>query len=169
MVAADATRFAEILNGLASMKPGKELTREALKLWWNAMQAWTIDDFADAAGQLAMKVEFMPSPFHFDQLRRSGEKTPGEAWADAVARSPHWRTGRQWGDRIERAARCVGGYQTIAMADIETSLPHIERRFLKHYEELCDVEETRKALPNIAVPALEERAVGRLGYDGDEE
>ena len=160
MLPTDRPEFLRTLNGLAAIK-GKELTPEALSLWWSAMAAWSIEDFKAAASHLAGEMEWMPQPFHFNQLRKAGELTPGEAWLRVL-------NGAQLepGSRAYRAAQIVGGQQAIRHADIETALPHIQRRFLTAYEELSDVDGVREALPQIAAPEVAKRIGGgfaRLG------
>lgn len=144
--------FLKVLIGLAAIKPGcGELTDEALDLWWASMSSWSLVDFKKAAAHLIASCEFMPSPYHFEQLRRAGEKTPSEAWAIAL------RACRDWSDpsklpsgRIARAAACVGGFRAIGFTDIK-ELPWVQKRFIEAYEELGDVEPVRYALPSIAV------------------
>jgi hypothetical protein len=150
MQSSDLARFGEILNGLAAIKPGKELTKAALKIWWNAMQEWTIEEFAAAATHLASSVEFMPSPFHFEQLRKAGRPTADEAWQIALERCKHWRTPAEARDTVDRTAAAIGGYSTIALANQKTALPHVQRRFLEAYDKIDSACDVRKALPRIA-------------------
>src|SRR5690349_13020064 len=75
MQPADRKKFIEVLTGLAAMKPGGKLTPESIELFWNAMQDWALEDFVAAANHLARSHEFMPNPYHFEQLRRAGELT----------------------------------------------------------------------------------------------
>jgi hypothetical protein len=149
MQATDRKKFVATLAGLAAVKPGKELTPEALEIWWSSMRGWTIEEFVTAASHLASSVEFMPSPFHFEELRKATKPTVGEAWTEALRRCPQWRAGKVWDDAIERAVMAIGGYRAIAMADLESALPHIERRFKEAYEEQDDVETVRQALPHL--------------------
>ena len=144
MKPSDKLAFGAVLNGLAAIKPGKALTPEALELWWNAMQPWELADFKAAASHLASSVEFMPSPFHFAQLRKAAQPTAGEAWERVLrgdALEPNSREGR--------AARIVGGQYAIRHANLERDVPHIQRRFIEAYDELAEVDETREALPRI--------------------
>ena len=142
----DRAEFLRTLKGVAAIK-GKELTPEALSVWWSAMAAWSIEDFKAAASHLVSTCQFMPTPYDFAQLRKAGESTGGEAWLEVLS-------GRALvpGSRAARAAAIVGGQQAIRHADIETALPHIQRRFLTAYEELSDVDVVREALPQIAAP-----------------
>lgn len=145
MLQTDQGEFLRVIEGLAAIKPGGNLTPEALDLWWCAMRGWSIEDFRSAASHLARSVEFMPSPFHFEQLRRAGELTAGEAWVKVLSGETLEPDSREW-----RAARVVGGQRAIRMADIERDLPHIQRRFMDAYEELTDVDATRIALPQFS-------------------
>lgn len=156
----DKRKFLEIINGMAALKPGKPLTPQALDLFWNAMRAWTIAEFEAAANHLMQTVEFMPNPFHFEQLRRASEPTAAEAWLEAGTRAANRRFKQYPNDRISRAVACIGGLDRIAMSDIERDLPHIQRRFMEAYAELTDVEQVREALPQIAkLPAQFESAL----------
>jgi hypothetical protein len=146
----DRKKFLETLNGLATIKPGKDLTPAALELWWAAMRDWPIEEFTAAASHLARSVEFMPSPFHFEQLRKAGKPTADEAWRIALKRCKDWRAPRETQDAVDEAAASIGGYRSIALADIEIALPHVQRRFLEAYSGIAAVSEVRAALPTIA-------------------
>lgn len=150
MQPSDRKKFLETLNGLAAIKPGKELTPAALELWWASMRDWPIGEFVAAAEHLACSIEFMPSPFHFAQLRKAGQLTPDEAWRMALERCLAWRTPRDTQDAVDESAAAIGGYRGIALADIETALPHVQRRFLEAYEKIAAASEVRAALPTIA-------------------
>lgn len=140
----DRSEFVRVLNGLAAIK-GKDLTPEALSLWWSAMLRWSIEDFKAAASHLVSACQFMPSPYDFEQLRKAGEPTPGEAWERVLSGAR-----LEPGSRTERAARIVGGQYAIRHANVEKDLPFIERRFKEAYEDLSDVDHVREALPQIA-------------------
>lgn len=149
----DDLEFARVLNGLAVVKTGAKLTKEALAIWFNAFQSWSIEDFTAAASHFVMAVQWMPNPYHFEQLRRAGEPTAGEAWKIANDNCLSWRTGASAaGELIDRVVRMVGGYRAIALADQDHALPHIERRFKEAYAELAAREPIRDALPQIAKP-----------------
>lgn len=155
MNAVDKPRFVAVLVGLATVKPGKGLTPEALDIWWNAMQAWSLDDFRAAASHLARSLAFMPSPFDFEQLRKASRPNAAEAWAAALEHVRHGRWRREAAPpAIERAVRALGGWPVIAMSE-EAKLHFLERRFAEIYDGLQDVEDVRTALPGIAPrPAL---------------
>lgn len=154
MQPADRIAFVEILNGLALTKPPyAKLLPEALTLWWNSMRDWSIDDFRSAANHLARSVEFMPNPYHFEQLRKAGRETAGEAFQRArqIVRSlfPREYSSHQSGDpRLDAAIRACGGYEALAMCTTE-SIGFFENRFREHYESITDAEDVRGALPNL--------------------
>ena len=164
-----------ILNGLAAIKPHSKLTPEAYELWWLSMQDWSLEDFRDAAARLAKTVQFMPTPFDFEQLRKAGRPTAGEAWVTALdsvrtAWTPAGFAGGSSGEPlIDQAVRAIGGYQAIAQCD-ETKLHYLERRFAEIYDDLQDADDTRRALPSITGhPALEQDerpGLKRLMNDG---
>lgn len=140
----DRTEFLRVLNGLAAIK-GKELTPEALSIWWQSMANWSLDEFKAAASHLATAHEWMPNPFHFEQLRRAGEPTASEAWLQVL----HGHK-LEAGSRVARAAAVVGGQQAVRMANLEKDVPHMQRRFKEAYDELTEVDQAREALPQIA-------------------
>lgn len=143
MNATDKQNFVAVLVGLSAIKPGKGLTPEAIEVWWMAMRDWDLADFRDAAALLTKTCQFMPSPYDFEQIRKAGELTAGEAWELALSGAL-----LEPGSRTERAARICGGQTHIRHADIERDLPHIQRRFMEIYDELIDVDSARQALPN---------------------
>lgn len=153
----DRTEFARVLNGLAAIKR-VDLTPEALGLWWLAMARWTLEDFKAAATELVRTLKFMPGPNDFEDLRKAGRMTPGEAWALALTA---WDTGVRnvvtgefsgstSGDPlVDAVVRMIGGYSVLAKSTDE-QLAFIERRFCEHYETLQDSADVRGALPQIA-------------------
>jgi hypothetical protein len=148
MLAADKPEFARILNGLATIKPGAKLTAEGLELFWMALSSWSIQDFRAAAAQLARTSEFFPNPYHFEQLRKAGRLSAGEAWAEvrAIVRAG----GEMHGDPVvDATVRVLGGYRALGMTASD-QMQFLERRFAEHYEDIGDREDTREALPAIA-------------------
>lgn len=151
----DKPQFLAVLNGLAAVKPGAKLTPEGLDVWWSSFTDWTIEDFRAAAAQLAKSSEFMPNPYHFEQLRKASRMTSGEAWAAALE---HARNG--YGDesaapkdpRIAAAVRAIGGYYAIAMSKTD-STHFLEKRFCEHYEAIGDAEDVRESVPQLAGPS----------------
>ena len=154
MLDTDKSEFVKTLMGLAAIKPGGNmLTKESYEIWWNAMRDWPIEEFKSAASHLAKAVEFMPSPFQFNQLRKAQEHTPGEAWAIALSACKRWRNPDDLPKgRVAEAVRAIGGWKALAMADTEKDNPFLERRFSKAYEQLQDVEDARLALPHFSEP-----------------
>jgi hypothetical protein len=147
MQPADKRKFLEIVNGMAAIKPGKPLTPAALDLFWNSMRRWSLDEFEQAANHLMTSVEFMPNPFHFEQLRKAGQKTAGEAWVGVLNGSALVP-----GSREARAAQVCGGQFAIRHANVERELPFMQRRFMEIYDELSEVDVVRDALPGIVDP-----------------
>jgi hypothetical protein len=148
---ADYPEFCAIIGGFAELR-GKELSAPALALYFRAMQDWLIEDFREAALYLLKNCEWMPLPHHFEALRKKGKRTADEAWSIALAACSSWSTSNTCGDAvIDRVVATIGGYQTIAHANVETALPHVQRRFLTAYEEISqatDVRATLTQLPN---------------------
>lgn len=146
----EGDRFRNLLRGMGRMY-GQEPDALVLDAYWIALRDWEFSDFQAAAAHLMATAQFMPRPAEFNALRRAGEPTPAEAWSVALPGCKHWRTPEQLPNgRIARAAAAVGGFRAIAMSDVESDLPHVQRRFLDAYEELTDVEATREAVPQIA-------------------
>lgn len=146
----DKPKFLAVLNGLAAIKPGAKLTAEALTLYWNALAAWSIEDFSAAAAQLARTSEFMPNPYHFEMLRKASRLTAGEAWADVrdIVRSG----GTSHHDPlVNQAVRSLGGFRSLGMTNTD-QMQFLERRFCEHYESIGDAEDVREALPQLAGP-----------------
>jgi hypothetical protein len=157
MIPADKADFAKIVLGFAELR-GKTLSLAAVELYWNAMQHWTLENFKAAANHLVGVSQFMPTPYDFEQLRKAGRPTAGEAFAKAVKASGSaiecgyvTQNGTCGDDLIDRAVRALGGYGQIAMCD-EDKLHFLERRFTEHYESLQDSEDVRSAVPEIAGP-----------------
>jgi len=154
MQPSEKAEMVKILAGLSAIKPGGKLTPEAYEVWWLAMSSWPLAQFKQAASLLARTVEFMPSPYHFEQLRKASRPTAGEAWADALshAASGSWRSGGTGDYHTDRAVRAIGGWVAIAMCD-EDKTHFLERRFAEHFETMMDAEDTREAVPLIAGPS----------------
>lgn len=154
----DRKAFLEVVVGFAELK-GKQLSAPALELYWNAMRGrWCLDDFRAAAAHLLQTCEFMPTPKDFEDLRRKGEPTAGEAWQLAL----HGKA--EPGSRAARAAAIVSNGRRLAMMDIERELPHVQRRFFEVYADLEDADEARGGVPQIAGQRAAEGLthVGRL-------
>lgn len=156
MQPADRAEFMRVLNGIAAIK-GKELTTEALSLWWSAMSDWSIEAFKSAASHLVRSCQFMPTPYDFEQLKRAGELTAGEAWRQVLAGGA-----LEPGSRLARAAAIVGGQYAIRHANVERELPFVQKRFEAAYNELTDVDSARAVLPQIGVLPNMANALKRL-------
>ena len=149
MTPQDREPFAKILLGFAELK-GRKLSAPAVELFWQAMQGWTIAEFSAAAQELLRRCEFFPTPYDFEQLRKAGRPTSGEAFATAVAYVRHgaYRNGPHADETIERAVAALGGWRVIAISD-EDGLRYLERRFAEHYEAIGDAQATRERLPEL--------------------
>jgi len=141
--------FVAALTELAALKPGAKLAKESYAAWWNAMRkSWTLEDFKAACEKLAREVEFMPNPFHFEQLCKQSRTTPGEAWTRALEVGRHG--GRTSGDAlIDKAVQAIVGYRAIGMSEIDKT-HFLERRFCEHFESIQGAVEIREELPQIA-------------------
>jgi len=160
MTPADRKKFLEVVVGFAELK-GKQLSAPALELYWRALQRWSLDDFLAAAEQLVRSCEFMPTPKDFEDLRKAGRRTAGEAWTLALefARKgfDRWTDGGISRNQIPdpddeflmRAVRAIGGFRAIAMSNVD-STHFLERRFCEHYEAMQDADEVREAVPQLA-------------------
>lgn len=155
----DRKAFIEVVIGFAELK-GKQLSAPALELYWRSLQHWTLQDFRAAAEQLLRTCEFMPLPKDFEDLRKAGRATAGEAWAAVLqfarkSYSPNFPAdptrlrGPLADPLVLRAVDAVGGWRAIAMSD-EDSTHFIERRFCEHFESVQDSQDVRDAVPEIA-------------------
>ncbi len=156
MIESDKPMFVAALTELAMLKPGAKLTPEAYAAWWNAMQDWELDEFRSACARLRDSMEFMPNPFHFEQLRKAGRLTAGEAWARVREAA---RNGERCPNdsRVQMAVRALGGIDAIGRTNSD-QMQFLERRFAEHYEQICDVSETRKAVPMLT----QDRSMAKL-------
>lgn len=162
MRADDKAEFAKVVLAFAELK-GKQLSLPAVELYWFAMQDWDIEDFKMAAGHLLKTSEFMPVPKDFEDLKKAGRNTAGEAWDKAVghAASSRYRKGPTGDDLIDQCVRMIGGYAAIAMCE-EEKLHFLERRFVEHYATLEESHDVRASLPRIALegPSIAQRLKG---------
>lgn len=159
----DRKKFVEVVLGFAELK-GKQLSAPALELYWRSMQHWPLENFLSAAEQLVRTSEFMPTPKEFEDLRKAGRRTAGEAWALALEHARHSHNGPCLNgsatpddELLIRAVRAIGGFRSIAMSDVDKT-PFLERRFCEHYEAMQDAEDVREAVPQIAFSGA--RAIG---------
>jgi hypothetical protein len=162
MHAADGKKFRELLRAMSRVLPcqsGAELDNPMLDVYWLALKDWSLEDFEAAYGQLVKTAKFMPRPCDFEDLRKAGKPSAGEAWARALEHaadlpvSGGFLQERSTGDELlDAAARAVGGYTAIANAT-ERDLQFMGQRFCEHYEAIGDREEVRESLPKIASPS----------------
>jgi hypothetical protein len=156
MTPEDKPRFAAAMTELAALKPGAKLTTLQYDAWWHALRdKWSLADFQRACAILRDTHEFMPNPFHFEELRQAQFGTAGELWSQALA---HARTlsvsGGFLQERvsgnplIDAAAQAIGGFKAIASAGCE-SLQFIEKRFCQRLEEIRDAEDVRAQLVDM--------------------
>lgn len=143
--------------GFAELR-GKQLSAPALELYWRALQHWELEEFLEAAEQLLRTCDWMPLPKHFEDLRKAGRPTAGEAWLAAksaagtcyVGGAIGYGNGGTCGDPlIDRVVRAIGGYRAIAMCDNDR-LNWLEKSFIEHFESMQDAEDVREAVPMIA-------------------
>jgi hypothetical protein len=158
VIDAEKPAFVAALNELAALKPGVKITREGYAAWWNAMRDWSLEDFRIACAWLAKTSEFMPNPFHFEQLRKATRPTAGEAWA--LVREAA-RAGEQCPEHpaTAYAVRALGGMRAIGMTNTD-QMPFLERRFNEHYETISEAQEVREAIPSLAATSTR-----KLPYD----
>jgi hypothetical protein len=161
MTPADRKKFLEVVVGFAELK-SKQLSAPALELYWRSLQSWPLDDFMAAAEHLILTCEFMPTPKDFEDLRKAGRRTSGEAWVivlDYARRGfTQWDSGLPClngqvpepnDELLLRAVRAVGGFKAVAMSQTDKT-SFLERRFCEHYEAMQDADEVREAVPQIA-------------------
>jgi hypothetical protein len=151
MQPADADRFRNLLRGIGRTF-GQEPDALVLDAYWLALSTWSIADFEAACAQLLRTSKFMPRPADFEELRKAGRLTAGEAWGRVVA---HARAGRyrreQLAPEIERGVQAIGGWPVIAMSE-ESKLSFIERRFAEHFGAMREADDIRAAVPQLAGP-----------------
>jgi hypothetical protein len=162
MTPVDRKQFAEVVLGFAELK-GKQLSAPAIELYWRSMQHWSLEDFLAAAEQLIRSSEFMPTPKDFEDLRKAGRRTAGEAWTIVLDYARHnysrWDSGLPClnsnaapepdDELLMRAVRAIGGFKAVACSPVDKT-PFLERRFCEHYEAMRDADDVREAVPQIA-------------------
>ncbi len=153
----DRESFVETLLGFAEIK-GRQLSAPALELYWRSLQHWPLDAFLIAAEQLLRTCKWMPEPKDFEDLRKVGRPTAGEAWerarracGSAIVYGQVTHNGTCGDPFIDAVVRAMGGYGEIAMC--ETGKLHfLERRFGEHFDTMLEAQDTRDAVPQIAAP-----------------
>jgi hypothetical protein len=147
----DRLTFVEIVLGFAELK-GRQLPAPAIELYWRSLQHWPLDAFRAAAEQLVRTCDFMPGPKDFEDLRKAGRATHGEAWAQVlsvVRAGAYNRRGIIISELVDHAVAAIGGYNAIGMSDTDKT-HFLEKRFAEAFEQLQDAEDTREAVPQIA-------------------
>lgn len=151
MTDADKPQFVAALAELAALKPGAALTPEQFGAWWNAMRdVWSLEEFRSACRKLAQDCEFMPNPYHFNELRKkAAEQSAGEAWEKVLhaIRTMYVREGASVGPKTDAVVRQLGGYAHLAMMPSE-DLKFRARDFQQLWADMGEVEEARAALPS---------------------
>lgn len=156
MIESDFDEFSDVLVAFAELK-GRQLSPVAIKLFWNTMRGgWGLAEFKSAAEHLLRTCDWIPTPKHFEDLRKAGRPTAAEAWerarkacGTAIKGGYVTHHGTCGDELIDRAVRGIGGYGVIAMCDTD-KLTFLERRFAEHFESLGGVEDVRQAVPQIA-------------------
>ncbi|SRR6266404_2307504 len=147
MIDADRTAFLEVVIGFAELK-GKSLSAPALELYWRALQDWELEDFKIAAVHLLKSCEFMPMPKDFENLRRAGRMTAGEAWGEVLECARRGDPPPQ-DALLRRALRAIGGINAVMMSETDKTC-FLEQRFCEHYETMRESDDIRDAVPEIA-------------------
>lgn len=148
----DFQRFKAVMAGMGRVF-GADVDSVLLDAYWLALRDWMLTEFEDAAAHLMANSQFMPKPADFNELRKAGRETAGEAFQRArqIVRSlfPREYSSHQSGDpRLDAAIRACGGYEALAMCTTE-NIGFFENRFREHYESITDAEDVRGALPNL--------------------
>lgn len=157
MQATDFQRFATLMRGMGRVF-SSDLDNSVLDVYWITLRDWSMKDFEGAVAHLMANAEFMPRPADFSKLRKASKPTTAEAWATVLKRCVNWRNPIENPDVIDQAVAGIGGYRTIAMADVEQSLPHLQHKFLAAYADLDGAVTVRESLPNLSpAPGLNAR------------
>lgn len=155
MIESDFDEFSDVLVAFAELK-SRQLSPVAIMLFWNTMRGgWELAEFKAAAEHLLRTCDWLPTPKHFEDLRKAGRPTAGEAWdrarkasGTAIVCGQVTHNGTCDDELIDRAVRAIGGYGGIAMCKTE-DLHFFEKRFMEHYESMRDADDIREAVPQI--------------------
>lgn len=83
MTPEDKQAFMEILSAAYELH-GKSITEGAIKLWWNILKGYDLEQVSQALSQLSATEKFLPMPAQvIDILEPSGWPSPAEAWSMA--------------------------------------------------------------------------------------
>jgi len=150
----DGDRFRNVISGMGRMY-GADPDELVLDAYWIALSDWRFEDFQAAAQRLMKTSKFMPRPSDFEDLRKAGRMTSGEAFAKALgwARDGSYKHPAKTPEAIliDRVVSALGGWSSIAGSDPDY-VHFLEKRFAEHFETVVDVTDTREALPQIAGP-----------------
>jgi hypothetical protein len=150
MISGDHEKFRNTMIGMGLVF-GAEVSEPTMDIYWMALKDWEVDAFQGAAAHLINTCEFMPRPFDFNRLRQASKPSAQAVWGQVLEQCKNWRNKADLPTGlVDRAVKAVGGWESIAMADTEKSLPHIQRRFLDAYESMEDADTTMTALPMLA-------------------
>jgi len=89
----------------------------------------------------------MPMPKDFEDLRKAGRETAGEAWANVLSLA-RGRGGRQLSELAKRALNAIGGMYAVSMSDVDKT-PFLERRFAEHFASMQDANDVRDEVPGL--------------------
>ena len=154
MLVTEGDKFRNILRGMGRMYSA-EPDNLVLDAYWIALCDWEFQDFQAAAQRLMKTSKFMPRPSDFEDLRKAGRMTSGEAFAKAIgwARDGSYKHPAKTPEAIliDRVVAALGGWSAITGSDPEY-VHFLEKRFSEHFDTIVDVTEIREALPQIAAP-----------------
>jgi hypothetical protein len=158
----DFDGFSAVVMGFAELR-GKVLSPEAIVLFFRAMSGWSLDEFKAAAEHLLRTCEWLPTPFHFEELRRAGRPVLAEAWIEARSLAKAWRPNmaapRSSDEFLNRVVESIGGYRAIAMCNVDV-MGFLEKRFADAYESIQDASDKREAVPSITASSARTRLAG---------
>lgn len=158
----DGDKFRNIISGMSRMY-GSAPDKMVLDAYWIALSDWSFEDFQSAAQRLMKTSKFMPRPADWEDLRKAGRMTAGEAFAKALewARTGVYRHPALTPEAIliDRVVQAMGGWIALCGSDPE-KIHFTEKRFAEHYETIEDATDTREALPQIAGPIHPRLAAG---------
>lgn len=159
MTEADKIEFARILSGLSEIR-GKALSKSAMAMYWLALSGWEMEDFRQAAKHLLSTCQFMPTPYDFEQLRKSSQETSGEAWARVRQAIRHRYHGASTSldPKIDKIVGIMGGWDRLGMTNSD-EMHFREKRFAELWDEISDVEEVRAALPYFGPDPVDNRKI----------
>jgi hypothetical protein len=158
----DFAEFSAVVIGFGELR-GKTLSPAAIELYFRSMASWSLPEFKTAAEHLLRTCEWMPTPFHFEELRKAGRPVPAEAWLAAREIAKTWRANasapRSGVELVDRVVASIGGYRAIAMCNTD-ALGFLEKRFVDAYESMQDAWDTRESVPELTSSGSAMRLIG---------